>query len=416
MMKSGANLKFAVLQAGARMHYAIPSLLHYAGMLQVLYTDAVGNVGILNVASHLIPAFVRAKPLRRLFGRRLPAAFPHDAVVSAPARTVAHAMWGRLPASARDLLPLQCPEAWMRKQILADGFRGANALYSFDNGDLEVIREAKRRGMVVVYEQVICPDVGRILRQERALFPGIELQDSEELVESGIRRDLEVWNLSDVVLAASDFVRDSLIRLGCPADRIALVPYGLHDDWMAEPVPPVPGRVLFVGSVGLRKGNHYFAEACRLLRDRGVQTDFRVVGPFDRRGGSSQSEGLASPIFEGPHYVGQVPRAQVREEFARADVFAFPTVAEGFGLAHLEALACGVPVVTTPNCGSVVRDGVDGFVVPIRDTVALADRIQQIVLDRALRERMSRNARERAAQYSWKHYSEALLGALQPLG
>jgi len=305
----------------------------------------------------------------------------------------------------------------MRRQILADNFRGANALYSVDNGDLEVIREAKRRGMVVVYEQVICADVGRILRHERALFPEIEDQDSEEWVESGIRRDLEVWKLSDLVLAASDFVRDSMIRLGCPPDRIALVPYGLHDDWMAARVPPVPGRVLFVGTVGLRKGNHYLAEACRLLRDRGVPTEFRVVGPFERRlGRPPGSGGLAFPIFEGPHYIGQVPRAQVREEFSQADVFAFPTVAEGFGLAHLEALACGVPVVTTPNCGSVVRDGVDGFIVPVRDTTAFADRIEQIVRDRALRERLSRNARQRAAQYSWKHYSESLLRALELVG
>lgn len=396
------------------MHYAIPSLLHNAGMLRVLYTDAVGNVGWLNKAGRLLSPFVRAKAVRRLFGRRLPPEFPKDAVVSAPIRTVAHALWSRLPASARALLPHEQPETWMRRQILADDFRGANALYSVDNGDLEVIREAKRRGMFVVYEQVICPDVGRILRHERALFPGIELQDSEELVESGIRRDLEVWSLSDVVLAASDFVCDSMIRLGYPADRIALVPYGLGDDWMATTAPPVPGRVLFVGSVGLRKGNHYLAEACRILRDRGVKAEFRVVGPSNFTSiGSSRSERLAPPLFEGPTYIGQVPRSQVREEFARADVFAFPTLAEGFGLAHLEALACGVPVVTTPNCGSVVRDGVDGFVVPIRDTAAFADRIERIVQDRPLRERMSRNARERAAQYSWKHYSESLLRALE---
>ena len=43
-----------------------------------------------------------------------------------------------------------------------------------------------------------------------------------------------------------------------------------------------------------------------------------------------------------------------------------PTLADSFGLVHLEALACGVPVITTPHCGSVVRDGVEGFIVPIR--------------------------------------------------
>jgi glycosyltransferase involved in cell wall biosynthesis len=119
-----------------------------------------------------------------------------------------------------------------------------------------------------------------------------------------------------------------------------------------------------------------------------------------------------SPLFEGPTYIGQVPRVQVREEFAQGDVFAFPTLSEGFGLAHLEAMACGMPVITTPRCGSAVRDGVDGFVVPIRDALAVADRVEQVVRDRALRDRMSHEARKRAREYSWAHYSRAMFEAI----
>jgi glycosyltransferase involved in cell wall biosynthesis len=80
-----------------------------------------------------------------------------------------------------------------------------------------------------------------------------------------------------------------------------------------------------------------------------------------------------------------------------------------------EALACGLPVVTTPNAGSVVRDGVEGFVAPVRDSAALADRIEQIVADRSLRDRLSRNARARASEFTWERYGERLVGALQGL-
>ena len=63
-------------------------------------------------------------------------------------------------------------------------------------------------------------------------------------------------------------------------------------------------------------------------------------------------------------------------------------------------MACGVPVITTPNCGSVVRDGIDGFIVPIRDAEAIADRIELLLADRALRARMGRNARARAREFT----------------
>jgi glycosyltransferase involved in cell wall biosynthesis len=109
--------------------------------------------------------------------------------------------------------------------------------------------------------------------------------------------------------------------------------------------------------------------------------------------------------------VGQVPREVVRSEFAQADVFALPTLAEGSALAHLEALACGLPVVTTANAGSRVRDGEDGFVVPLRDASALADRLEQLVRDRQLRESMSQAARTHAEELSWSHFGELLVGA-----
>jgi glycosyltransferase involved in cell wall biosynthesis len=397
-------LKFAVLYPGARMHYAVPAILQRAGMLQAFYTDAVGNLGMLDVMRRLTPSFVRTKPVRRLLGRSLPVEIPKEVVVSTPFRAITDAALSRLSPRSRDLVPVQSSVSWMQRRIVADGFRGANALYCMDNGDLEVISEAKRRGLFIVYEQICHPEIGRILREERARCPGLEPQDSEALVEEGIRRDLAVWDLVDVVLAPSNFVRDGMISLGCHPDRIAVVPYGLHEDWFDIPAQPKPGRVLFVGSVRLLKGNHYLAATQRILRDRGVDAEFRVIGPVPH-------SVLESPLFQGPHYVGQVPRQLVRAEFAQADLFAFPTLSEGFGLAHLEALACGVPVVTTPHCGSVVRDGVDGYIVPIRDPAAMADRLERLLGDRKLRSHMSANARARARQYSWTHYSDVLLKA-----
>jgi glycosyltransferase involved in cell wall biosynthesis len=142
-----------------------------------------------------------------------------------------------------------------------------------------------------------------------------------------------------------------------------------------------------------------------MLDAKGVQTEVRIVGPV-------YSSIVKHPAFQGPIYCGQIPRTRMVEEFRHADVFVLPTISDSFALVHLEALACGVPVITTPNCGSVVRDGVDGFIVPIRDAKMLAGRIEEIVNDRVLRQRMSQHARERARQFTWERYGARLLSAV----
>ena len=81
---------------------------------------------------------------------------------------------------------------------------------------------------------------------------------------------------------------------------------------------------------------------------------------------------------------------------------------EGSAFATYEALASGLPIVTTKNAGSVARDGEEGFIVPIRDVDALVDRIERLYRDKALRMTMAQAARRRATEFTWAHYRERL--------
>src|SRR5208283_82834 len=107
------------------------------------------------------------------------------------------------------------------------------------------------------------------------------------------------------------------------------------------------------------------------------------------------------------------PRKDVVRVYQSADVFLFPTISDGFGLTQIEAMACGLPVITTPNAGSVVRDGIDGFIVPIRNSEALAEKIELLAGDPELLNWMSQNACQRAADFSWEKYGERMTGAIQ---
>lgn len=390
-----------VLQVGARLHYGVPAVYSRHGALSALYTDATSSKGVLKFARHLIPQRVRGPALRRLLGRELPPEIDRRRVEVATLAT----LFERLALKFRSRNEaLVSTHSRLRRRITRRGFGDANCVYSVDNADLELLRAAKNAGLAVLYEQVITPLVGPILREERDRFPGLEPQDSSEIIEGGITRDTAVFKLADGVVCASEFVRHDICSLIGDDRKVHVVPYGIEESWLSTTPTPVAGRILFVGSVGLRKGNHYLAEASRLLKDRNVPCEIVVVGP----GGESVG---THALFLGPNYLGQVPRSEVRRQFAMADIFAFPTLAEGFALAHLEALAMGVPVITTPNCGSLVRDGLDGFIVPTRNAAALADRLEQLVRDRALRARMSVTARERASQFTWARYGEQLMRA-----
>jgi len=94
--------------------------------------------------------------------------------------------------------------------------------------------------------------------------------------------------------------------------------------------------------------------------------------------------------------------------YQQADVFAFPTIEEGSALVTYEALACGLPVITTPNAGSVVRDRVEGSIVPIRDVDVLAAALERLRTDEQLRQEMGQAARKRAKEFTWQGYGDTL--------
>jgi glycosyltransferase involved in cell wall biosynthesis len=95
-----------------------------------------------------------------------------------------------------------------------------------------------------------------------------------------------------------------------------------------------------------------------------------------------------------------------------ADVFVLPSVCEGSATVCYEALAAGLPVITTPHAGSVVRDGLDGYIVPIRDSGAIAQKLERLASDPELLTAMAANAAARAREFTIARYAERLLAVI----
>lgn len=157
---------------------------------------------------------------------------------------------------------------------------------------------------------------------------------------------------------------------------------------------------MFVGRIGRRKGVSYLLEAWRHLAL--PRAELLLVGEADEDGRRLLERYQGLYRFVGPH-----PKHEVHRFFQQSDVFVFPSLAEGSAYVTYEALASELPIITTPNSGSVARDGVDGFMIPAEDVDAIAERLALLHAEPALRQRMGAQGRELIErEYTWRHYRE----------
>lgn len=154
--------------------------------------------------------------------------------------------------------------------------------------------------------------------------------------------------------------------------------------------------VISVGALIWKKGYEYALVAVRELVERGVAVHYEIIGDGPERQRvlyTIDDLGLTEQV----RLIGKLSPVEVRDRLQQADAFLLSSHSEGISNAVLEAMACGLPVVTT-DCGGMreaVTDGVEGFVVPVRDPAAMAEALQKLASDADLRAAMGARARER---------------------
>ncbi len=273
-----------------------------------------------------------------------------------------------------------------------------------DSSSLLSFRAAREVGAVSVLNQVTghIEAALQIFREEAQRAPefaeGLTAPPGW-IIERCRREALE----ADRVLVPSDYVRTTLVERGTAPERIAVLPYGVD----TERFRPQPRgerrkfRMLFVGNLSQRKGLKYLLEAVRRLAlpDAELVLVGRIVG----------NAAALAPYADLFRHVPHVPYHEVHRLFADADLFVYPSLHEGSAFATYEALASGLPVIATPNTGSVVRDGLDGYLVPPRDVDALMAKIELLYLEPARRAAMGESARRRAEEFTWTAYRDRLL-------
>lgn len=255
------------------------------------------------------------------------------------------------------------------------GVRRAHAqgarLYHYRAGfGHESVRVAKRLGMVVLCDYSIAhPALLGALVENGGRFPAKQHCRPTDAFWSDILADIE---LSDHILVNSKFVADGFIYMDWPAERVSIIYLGVDQRFLdgiparSAPKKERPLRFLFAGGFGKRKGAHVLLSALRELEHE--EWELCIAGPIEPEVSVQYQEVAAGGKIQN---LGVLHRRDLSMAMTEADLFVFPSLAEGSARVVFEALACGLPVVTTPNSGSIVRDCEHGWLVPPGDAKAL---------------------------------------------
>ncbi len=225
------------------------------------------------------------------------------------------------------------------------------------------------------------------------------------LFEAFSRTFRRVWDRPAVWLAVSEAALSFLRRHIRPEAKARVVPNGVDVEPFrhAAPADLPPGRrMLFVGRLEPRKGFEVAVQAFGLLAPEFPELRLIVAGDGPERGAVSR---LPPDVGQRVTMAGSVPHSHLPPYHAASEVFVAPSSGrESFGIVLVEAMASGVPVVASNIAGyrEVVRDGVDGLLVPPNDPDSLAQAVRKVLSDGALAQRLQAAGQARAERFRWE--------------
>ena len=384
--------RWIVAQEGSRQSYAVPLAFHRLGLLRRFYVDTwcrwgrslckQGPKGLRALATH--------------FNAEL----PPELVISFNSSVLlsrAQFHFQRHHFSPDEIANEYCRFGKKFATLVRQHVRRLDldperdAYFGFNTNCLETLEYLRESRIFTVVDQV---DPGKVEEdlcvEEAERWPGWA-KIPGRMPQSYWDRIAAEWKIADLVLVNSPWSAEALVKQGVPAGKIIIVPLAIDFHGNRPTSAQGPLKILWLGSVILRKGIQYLIQAARLLQK--TKMEFLIAGPV------GISDAALSSFPPNVRLLGRVTRDQLSEIYRQAHVFVLPTISDGFAITQLEAMAHGLPVVATPNCGRVVSNGTDGFVIPARDGSALAEALASLDKDRDLLRAMSSNALVTASKY-----------------
>jgi glycosyltransferase involved in cell wall biosynthesis len=273
------------------------------------------------------------------------------------------------------------------------------------------LRRARQMGMKTILERGSTHMLYQrtILEEEYARFGMRKTAVHPQVVE----RELREYQEADFISIPSQFVKGTFLQHGILEEKLIQIPYGVNLTHF-YPIPKKDNifRIIHCANLSLRKGVPYLLQAFSELKLKdaelwliGSVTD--EIRPFLSR--------FASPSIK---LKGEFPETELYKYMSQGSVFCLASIEEGLAMVQPMAMACGLPVICTTNTGGadIVREGQDGFVVPIRDVQAIKEKILYFYENPEACKAMGESARMKVqAGFSWSDHGHKMISAYQKI-
>ncbi len=325
----------------------------------------------------------------------------HSRILAQTGRSVGMIDW---VARAHDL--------WVSRQLTPD----TNLIWAYEDFAAASFERAKALTIKTIYDlpTVHHLEARRIYEREVDGDPSLAPFLSPSLEpEHRLKRKQAELDLADVVVCASSFAKNSLIQRGSPASKLRVLPYGVVVPAARPPAQrrPRPLRLLYAGAIGPHKGIHHLFHALRDVPQSAFH--LTLAGQWIPGFRNWIERRFAVPF----HDAGRLTAPGLREAYRSADVLLFPALRDGFGLVLVEAMAQGVPVIASTSCAApdLIRDGVEGLIVPPSNPVRLRQAIQSLLERPQLVAAMAESAYQLSRRLSWEKYHLQVLALTHEL-
>lgn len=310
---------------------------------------------------------------------------------------------------------------WLKNRIILHGWKlfGFCSRRHIKNADIfhvrsgagqgGAIRCARKRGMKILTDHSMAHPgyIEKHLRNEYDSYnETMTLTDCNPFYKLVVKDCMD----ADMLMVNSFFVRDTFNEMGFPEKRIRVVYLGTRSDFFSLRKKEISNngiQLLFTGNFMFHKGAAYILKALKILKERGntaMQMD--VVGDYQgayKLINLFQSDKL--PIT----FHGRVPQDDLKKYLQNADIYVFPSLAEGCASSGMEAMAAGLCVVATRESGLPITDGETGFIVPSKNALAIADKLEWLQAHPNEINRVGANAAKLiATEYTWEKYAEGV--------
>jgi glycosyltransferase involved in cell wall biosynthesis len=315
--------------------------------------------------------------------------------------------WRKLPRVIKNLYNPQYFIHEVYDRLASMRIKKADIVVGNSSMFSHTMKKAKGFGAITVVERGSSHILyqKKILQEEYQKF-GVKEEAFQLPHIKVIEKELKEYEGADYISVPSLFVKRTFLENGIPESKLIHVPYGVDLSWFKQiPQNDDVFRVIFSGGLSLRKGTHYLLRAFSELNL--PNSELLLIGsisdeiiPFLKK-------------YEGKYrHVEYFPIKKLHEVFSQGSVFCMPSIEEGLAMVQPMAMACGLPLICTTNTGGgdIIRDGVEGFVISIRDVEKIKEKILFLYQNPEVRSKMGELAKQRvSSSFTWDNYGDKMI-------